>query len=394
MNDLQSPLRTLIVGCGVIGLHHAKVLTRHPDFVVSGLTDPKPEAVEVTAAAIAEAGGAAPTVYADLATALDAGEIDLAVICTPSGMHIEQSTAVLGRGIHVVLEKPLDVSVAKGREFAALAASAAERGVLASVISQHRFDPASVIVRRAIEEDSFGRVTSAVVSMAWLRSQEYYDSGDWRGTWALDGGGAVINQGVHTVDLMRWFLGRPVEIYAHTAQLAHERIEIEDTATATVRFESGALAVIHCTTAAYPGLSARLQVHGSRGSAIIDNDALRYFHAGDGAVAANLREAEVIGNQAPQLLAAFTGVDAEVDAADEITSSRNDPDTFLRGHLRQYDNIAAAIRDKVSPLVTVDEALLSLALVRALYVSATLGEPVQFEDILAGRYDEVVATVG
>ncbi len=377
------PTRIVIIGCGIIGKHHALVATKHPDFVVAGLVDTDPAAMELVAEVVVEAGGDRPGSYPSIAEALAAGA-DAAAVCTPSGLHLDQAEECLAAGVHLVIEKPLDVSVQHGVEFARLVEVAEERGQVVSVISQHRFDPGSQVVRKIIEEKKLGTVTSAMASMAWFRSQQYYDSGDWRGTWALDGGGAVMNQGVHTVDLLRWFLGRPTEIFAHTAQLAHDRIEIEDTATATIRFESGALAALHLTTAAYPGLTVRLQVHGSLGSAIIDNDELKYLHAGDGEVDANLRSAKTRGNQAEQ---------AAAKAEDEFSGSRNDPNSFLAGHLRQYDDIAAAIKDGSRPLVDTQEALLSLALVRAIYVSATLGQPVAFDDVLHGKYDDVEAVI-
>jgi len=381
----KTPIRALIIGCGVIGIHHATVLTAHPDFTVTALVDVVPAKAELVAEGVAAEGAERPTVYESVAAALESSTIDLAVVCTPSGYHIDHALQALAAGKHVVIEKPLDVSVAKGREFVETVAKVNANGQVVSVISQHRFDPGSALVRQAVVDNKFGRITSAVATMAWYRSQQYYDSGDWRGTWELDGGGAAMNQGVHTIDLMRWFCGRPTEIFAHTGQLAHERIEIEDTAVATVRFESGALAVIHMTTAAYPGLTARVQVHGSLGSAIIDNDQLRYFHAGDGEVSDNLREAKTIGNQAEQLLAGSAG--------DEFAGARNQADGFIAGHSRQYDNISAAITTGSQPLVTVEEAWLSLALVRSLYISSTLGQPVSFDDVLSGKYDDVTVAV-
>jgi UDP-N-acetyl-2-amino-2-deoxyglucuronate dehydrogenase len=381
-----APIRALIIGCGIIGIHHATVLTRHPDFVVTALVDVVGEKAELVAEGVEGEGAPRPVIYESIAAALEAGTVDVAVVCTPSGYHIDHALEALNAGTHVVVEKPLDVSVAKGREFADAVAKAAENGQITSVISQHRFDPGAAVVRRAVEEQKFGRITSAVATMAWYRSQQYYDSGDWRGTWALDGGGAVMNQGVHTVDLLRWFCGRPTEVFAHTAQLAHQRIEIEDTAIATVKFESGALAVIHMTTAAYPGLTARVQLHGSLGSAIVDNDKLQYFHAGDGAVSDNLREAKRIGNQASEVL-------ADVSEGDPYAGSRNHADAFIEGHSRQYDDISAAIKQGRQPLVTVEEALLSLTLVRSLYISSTLGQPVIFDDVLSGKYDDLTVTV-
>ena len=280
-NDPRRPLRTAVVGCGVIGRQHARVITENARLELVVLID----AVEPAAAALADfvesaLHGVRPSVYRSLTEALEAEDLDLVAICTPSGLHSALAVEGLEAGKHVIIEKPLDVDLVCARTVMDAATAARSRGQVTSVISQHRFDPASIAVAAAIAGGRFGRVTSGVASLAWWRAQDYYDSGHWRGTWDLDGGGAVMNQGVHTIDLLLWFLGRPVEIHAHTALLAHERIEVEDTAVATVRFESGALAVIHCTTAAYPGLTARLQVHGDQGSAVLDNDRLQYFHRG------------------------------------------------------------------------------------------------------------------
>ncbi|AGW41996.1 lipopolysaccharide biosynthesis protein [Leifsonia xyli subsp. cynodontis DSM 46306] len=264
------------------------------------------------------------------------------------------------------------MSRCRAREILALSQRAERDGLVVSVISQHRFDPASRVVAEAAHSGAFGRLTSGVASVAWWRSQEYYDSGQWRGTWELDGGGAVMNQGVHTVDLLVWFLGRPVEIDARTALLAHERVEIEDVAVATVRFASGALAVLHATTAAYPGLSVRVQVHGDRGSAIIDDDQLEYFGAAD-----------ADGNRAADLV-----------PAGELRGGDRGAEPFVVGHLRQYEDIVAAIAERRAPGVTVADALLSLAVVRAVYLSASLGRPIRLDEVLDGSLDEVAVTTG
>ena len=370
------PLNVALVGCGIIGVNHSRVIVRHPELTIVALVDSVAEASHRLADLIAdELGAARPAEFETLAEALAQASVDLVVICTPSGLHVQLAEEALAAGTHVVIEKPLDVTLPRARRIAALAAEAESRGSVVSVISQHRFDPASVAVARAAHDGAFGRITSGVASVAWWRSQEYYDSGQWRGTWALDGGGAVMNQGVHTVDLLVWFLGRPVEIFAHTALLAHERVEVEDVAVATVRFESGALAVLHATTAASPGLSVRLQVHGSAGSAIIDNDQLEYFHAAGA-------EGEP-GNQAAE----------QVGPADLRGADKGD-DGFIIGHLRQYEDIVDAIRTGRPAGVRVDDALVSLAVVRAVYLSATLGRPVSFEAVLAGEFDDVDVTAG
>ena len=147
-----------------------------------------------------------------------------------------------------------------------------------AVVSQHRFDAATQAVHEALARE-FGRLTSGSADVRWWRSQPYYDSGGWRGTWELDGGGVLINQAIHSIDLLQWLMGQVVEVTAYTGLIAHERIEVEDTAVAILKFANGALGTIVATTAAYPGLTTRIAVHGDRGSAIIDDDELTYFHA-------------------------------------------------------------------------------------------------------------------
>jgi predicted dehydrogenase len=369
-----TPIAVALVGCGIIGLNHAKAIAMHPDLVVAALVDAIPQAATALADSIESDGAARPAEFGTLAEALAAASIDLVVICTPSGQHVQLAQEAIAAGRHVLIEKPLDVTVPRAKLIADLAAEAEANGLVVSVISQHRFDPASVVIAEAIASDGFGRVTSAVASVAWWRSQEYYDSGQWRGTWELDGGGAVMNQGVHTVDLLLWFLGRPVEIQAHTALLAHGRVEVEDVAVATIRFESGALAVLHATTAAFPGLSVRLQVHGSRGSAIIEDDQLEFFHVA----------VDDSGNAANQA--------ADVVEPSELRGGDRDPNRFAIGHLRQYQDVAAAIRERRQPRVRVDDALLALAVVRCLYLSSTLGRSVTLAEVLDGSLDDVLVS--
>jgi UDP-N-acetyl-2-amino-2-deoxyglucuronate dehydrogenase len=367
-----------IVGCGIIGRNHAAAIGRHPDLRVTAVVDPIVEAGRELARRVAADTGTEPTHHAGLAEALDGGGADLVAICTPSGLHAEDTERALAAGRHVVIEKPLDVALPAARRLAAVAADAQARGLVASVISQHRFDPASVAVADAIAAGRFGRIGSAVGSVAWWRSQAYYDSAGWRGTWQLDGGGALMNQGVHTVDLMLWLLGRPVEVYAQAGRSAHTGIEVEDVAAATVRFASGAVGLLHATTAAYPGLAVRLQVHGARGSAVIHDDQLEYFHAAPD------------GDDEPKGPADQT---AEVVPVGERHGDPKPPDAFVVGHLRQYRDIVAAIQCRRPARVTVADGLTALATVRAVYVSATLGRPVAVDEVVAGAYDDIAPHV-
>jgi UDP-N-acetyl-2-amino-2-deoxyglucuronate dehydrogenase len=230
-----------------------------------------------------------------------------------------------------------------------------------TVISQHRFDPATERVLAAIEAGELGRLTSGIASIDWWRGQSYYDSGDWRGTWDLDGGGALMNQGVHTVDLLVAAMGRPVEVFAYTGALAHERIEVEDVAVGVVRFESGALGVLHATTAAYPGLSARLQVHGDRGSAVIDNDELVFFHA------------TPPGTEPEEQSYGSTSVRTAADAG---ATAASNPGGLSDAHRLQYLNVLAALDGTEQLRVDLETNRQSIAVITGVYESARIGGPV------------------
>ncbi|MBP1234040.1 putative dehydrogenase [Arthrobacter sp. PvP102] len=381
---MSKTLKVAITGCGVIGRTHAVALQEFPGTSIVALVDAIPDAAESLADFIESSGRPRPSVHTSLESAFAAADIDLVALATPSGLHIQQGLEVLAAGKHVVIEKPLDVDLSRAQEIEAAANEAARQGVVASVISQHRFDQASVAVADAVAKGRFGRLTSAIASVAWWRGQGYYDSGDWRGTWSMDGGGALMNQGVHTVDLLLWFMGRPVEIHAHTARLAHERIEVEDTAVATVTFENGGLAVLHATTAAYPGLTVRVQLMGSEGSAVVDNDQLQYFHARDAGGASADMGLQGGGNQAQEELSKYPAEDYEA----------KDPTVYPAGHVRQYRDILGAIAEGRQPGVTVSDAVNALATVRAVYVSATLNQAVLFEDVLAGKYNDLEVRTG
>jgi UDP-N-acetyl-2-amino-2-deoxyglucuronate dehydrogenase len=363
-----SELRFAVIGCGVIGRRHADIISTGVGMQLAVLVDVAPERAEALADRVVQAhGGPRPAVATTVADALARPDVDAVAICVPSGLHADIAVAALGSGRHTVIEKPIDVSLAAARRVADAAAAAPD--ALAAVISQHRYDPGSRAVHAAIESGRLGRVTSGVASLAWWRSQDYYDSGDWRGTWSLDGGGALMNQGVHTLDLLLWFLGRPVEVHAHTALLAHERVEVEDTMAATIRFENGALATVHATTAAYPGVSARLQVHGDRGSAVLDNDELVYFHALAPGDAVDDYGSAGSGNQ----------------AAAELGHGPRDGDA----QALQYADILDCIAAGRAPLVSVEQATLALATIRAVYLSAESGRPVLLDDVYADETVEV-----
>src|SRR5207248_5580994 len=195
-------------------------------------------------------------------------------VCTPSGKHGEHACLIMRSGRHVIVEKPMEIRRATLDEMLRVQK---ETGVKLAVISQHRFDPASQQVRKLLDEQAFGRLVLGNAVIPWWRSQEYYDSGAWRGTWELDGGGVLMNQSIHSIDLLQWFMGPVKSVYAYTDTLVHH-METEDVAVAVLRFANGALGTIAATTGAYPGVATRVEIFGEKGSAVIENDGPSYLH--------------------------------------------------------------------------------------------------------------------
>ena len=350
----MSTVRTIaLVGAGVIGKQHGLVISQLADHLrLVAVADVQIDRAEQLAA---ERGGRP---YGSLTEALAAEEIDIVTVCTPTGRHAEVAIEALAAGRHVIVEKPAEITVARTDE---IIEAQQKAGTLVTVISQHRFDPSTESTLAAIERGELGRLTSGIAAIDWWRGQSYYDSGDWRGTWELDGGGALMNQGVHTVDLLVAALGRPVEVFAYTGTLAHERIEVEDVAVGVVRFESGALGVLHATTAAYPGLSARLQVHGDKGSAVIDNDELAFFHV------------TPRGTEPEERLMGTT--QAISGAAAAATASSN-PGRLSDAHRLQYLNFLGALDGTEKLRVDLETNRQSIGVITGAYESARTGRPV------------------
>ncbi|MEU0369012.1 Gfo/Idh/MocA family oxidoreductase [Streptomyces sp. NPDC006283] len=326
-----SPLRIAVIGVGIIGKAHAQRLSSGAaDAVLVAVADANPEAARAEAA---RWGVAADTVDGVLAR----DDVDAVIVAVPSGLHAQVAVASLDAGKHVLLEKPIEVTVEAADE---IIDAEKRSGKVLSVASQRRFAAENQYVFGAIRDGHLGRVTSATIEVALWRSQEYYDSGDWRGTWALDGGGALMNQGVHLVDLALWLLGEADEVYAHTGLLAHERIEVEDTITITSRLRNGTLLTFLATTAAYDGLPIRYAVLGDGGSVVIEDEKLTRFHS--------------LNGSSP----AFDG-------------------TPVDQPLAQLEDFVAAVKNGGTPLVTSAQARAAVAFIEAAYRSARTGAPVR-----------------
>lgn len=363
---MTRPLRFALVGCGVIAATHVRALREMPDRVELVVCS---DVVPGRAEAFAEEHGLRAAAYDDVVADPD---VDAVTVCTPSGRHAEVGVPALLAGKHVIVEKPMEVSLeACDRLLGAQATS----GATLAVVSQHRFDAASRLVKAAVEDGELGRVVLAQAQVPWYRTQEYYDSGDWRGTLELDGGGALMNQGVHTLDLLRWTCGPATSVYARTRTAAHERIEVEDVLCATVEFASGAIGTVMASTAAYPGFPARLAVHGTRGGAVVEGDRLATLVTLEGAS----RGGETPNAHALQVAtggtrAATTAVDqAQVPAPD---GGAEVADAWGRAHRAQLLDFVDAAESGGRPLVDGVEGRQAVELVTALYESARTGRPV------------------
>lgn len=367
----SAPVRTVLVGAGAIARSHARAIEATPGLRLAAIVSRGGTSARALADELAAAGSLSrPFAAGSLGEALrqlalpsvaDAahdGARPLVVVATPTSSHLSVAEEAIAAGAHVLIEKPLDVDLGAASAFAHRTRAAREAGQVVSVVSQHRFDAASLAVRDAARAGRLGQLTSVVATVPWWRSPAYYAASPWRGTLAGDGGGALMNQGIHMLDLVVALLGRPVEVTAMTAQSLH-RIEAEDTAGLILRFDSGALATMHASTSAYPGLAARLQVSGSLGSAVIENETLVFFHA-DPETAAPDYGLYGAGNQLAPVAAA----------------PRADPTDSPAELTRQYADVAAAIAEGKAPAVTVDDALLTLGVIEAAYRSAREGRTV------------------
>ena len=260
----RDSVRFGIIGAGVIGPAHAASIAALPGAELISVADPFPGRAE----SIAEQYGARP--YTDVRTMLKREALDVVNVCTPSGMHAEHACMAMGHGRHVMVEKPMGITK---ESIDSMLRVQQAMGVKLAAIYQKRFEPGNRRVHDLIADSAFGRLVLGTVQLPSWRSQAYYDSGDWRGTWQLDGGGVLMNQGIHVIDLLLWFMGPVATVHAHTNTLVH-RMEAEDVATAVLQFQNGGQATISATTCAFPGLPSRIDLYGESGSATLEDDCL------------------------------------------------------------------------------------------------------------------------
>ena len=338
-----------IVGCGMIAEFHARAIAEIPGARLAGVMS-RSASNGAKIAAMAE-GGPCP-IHDSVEALLADPAITVVCICTPSGAHLEPAVLAARAGRHVVVEKPLEVTLPRCD---AIIQACDEHNVRLASIFPSRFSPANLALKAAIDAGRFGRLTMADTDVKWWRSQEYYDSGKWRGTWDLDGGGALMNQAIHNVDLLQWLMGEVASVQAITATLAHERIEVEDTAVALLKFRSGALGVIEASTSAYPGLLKRTEIHGTTGSARVEQDDITFWSFLD-----------------PQ--------PGDADLLKPIGSApggSSDPKAISHsGHRDQLADFLQSIDSGRPALIDGREGRKAVEIIRAIYRSARLDRPV------------------
>ena len=338
-----------IIGAGMIAKFHAKAIEAMEGGELHSVYGRRPEAVAELAAEL----GCKP--YSDLDAFLSDPELDIVTIATPSGAHLEPTLAAAKAGKHVICEKPLEITPER---IDLMIAACDKAGVTLAGIFNRRFHPAMEAFKAAVEQGRFGQLTLCDATVKWYRTQAYYDSGAWRGTWALDGGGALMNQSIHTIDQLIYLAGDVAAVSASMACLAHENIEVEDTAVAILEFKNGAKGVIQGSTACWSstGHPAEVQLCGSTGSVFLADESFRCWDfAEEGPEDAHIKETLMQG-------AAAKGLGA------------NDPKAInFTGHQRNFEDVVQAIQAGRAPQVDGTEARRAVALICAIYESARNG---------------------
>lgn len=341
-----------ILGCGVIGPAHAMALSRIEDARLVAVCDLSEE----RARSLAQKQGC--KYYLDFEEMLRDPEVEVVTIATPSGSHAQLVVTAAKAGKHVIVEKPLDVTLAK----IDLAVEECRRqGVVLAPILNTRFSQVSQAVYQAIRDGRFGRLLMGDVYVKYSRSQDYYGSSGWRGTWRHDGGGALMNQGIHYLDRMLWFMGGAESVVAKMDALNHD-IEVEDAVCAAVRYKSGGLGVVEATTVSYTGemraieaganpyqdLYSRLEVLGSDGTAFIEDEKLVRLLLRDGR---------------------------------SLVEPSASPEKLWAGHEAQFRDVIASIREGRDPQVTAGDARRAVQTILAIYQASWSGREVRVEEV-------------
>lgn len=353
MTTPAGPIGVVILGCGAIGETHVRALDDLPRARLVGISSRRLDRAR------AVAGRERCLGVADPQELLSRHDVHLAIVASSSGSHAELARAALRAGKHVLVEKPMAMTVTQA---AGLCVEARAAGRLLSVVSQRRFEPQHRALRDAVAGGALGELLLIEAACPYFRSQEYYQSGDWRGTRGADGG-ALMNQGIHAVDLMLWLAGPVTRVHALTATRTH-KIEMEDVAVVQAKFASGAFGQIWASTSVVPGFQPTLAVYGTRGSVRLEGATVVHWSVPGVAPPAATEAGASAGVRGPQLASA-------------------------QHHRAQLADVLDAIDTKRAPAVTAEDGLRAVAFVQAAYRSADAGEtiavPSALDDLIAMR---------
>jgi predicted dehydrogenase len=342
----MSSLGFAIVGTGMIAGFHAQAIQATEGARLAGVVSRTPDRGEAFARKYS-----VTRITPSVAEMVRHPDIDAIVVTTPSGAHLEPALAAIEAGKHVVVEKPLETTPERADR---IIAAAERKGVKLATIFQHRFGDGAQTVMSALQAGRFGRLVLCSAYVKWHRTRDYYAT-PWKGRWELDGGGALMNQAIHGVDLLQWFAGMPVEVLGRFTRRVHEQIEADDTTVALLTFADGSLGTIEASTAVWPGWSRRIEICGERGSACLEDDRIVRWD--------------------------FVDADPEDDrvrmgTADSPGSGAADPAAIsIVGHQRQLDDFVRAIAEDRSPAIDGHEGRKAVSLVHAVYESARTGAP-------------------
>lgn len=335
-----------IVGCGRIAPFHAGGIKKAPSAKLIAVCDVIPE----KAKAFAEEWGVEKW-YTDAETMFENEQIDVCSVCVPSGLHHEIATLAAKHKINVLSEKPLDITLENMQK---MINACKENGVKLGAIFQRRTYEAAIKVKEAIDSGAFGKITIGSAYLRFYRDQDYYDSGEWRGTWALDGGGALMNQGVHGVDMISWLMGGVDSVRADCKRLLWNT-EVEDTAVITLKYKNGAIGVIECTTSVYPGLETVFSIGGQNGAIRFGDNKIYEWVFKDNSPAE------------PEIKDAFAGRNCSYD---DCTP-----------HSIQIEDMARAVIENREPMLGGEEATKAVNTILAIYESSKTGKEVKVKTI-------------
>lgn len=345
--SMSKNVRFGIIGAGMISHFHAKAVADAEGAELGGVFSPREESRKEF---VSRHGGRA---YGTLRELLADPAIDAVAIATPTGLHRDSAIPAAKAGKHVLCEKPLETTPERAQE---IIDACRENNVMLAPVFQYRFSLAAMLVKKAVEQGRFGKILMANARIKWFRPQSYYDSGAWRGTRELDGGGCLMNQSIHAIDLLLHLAGTPSEVYGHAMTAAHKRIDVEDTAAAVIRFANGAVGVIESATSLAPGWPLEVEVSGTRGTARITAESLTVWDFADG---------DPLDEKA-----------AALKTANAASSGASDPAAInTDGHRKIIEDLVKSIRGGAKAVIDGEEAKLPIELICGIYESVKTKMP-------------------